>query len=110
MTSNYFKRRTVEACTCTRESSGSETQTAEMEVNWSSTEEEFLYHRKINFELGYPRTKSKRKPEKELEGSGAGGSWNSGKDLERGHGNSWEHSPLVLLRGGTLFRNKKKRN
>jgi len=79
-----------------------------MEVNLSSTEGGFLYHRKASFELGYPRPKSKRKPEKELEGSGTGGSWNSGKDLKRGHGNIWEHSPLVLLRGGHLFRNGRK--
>jgi hypothetical protein len=78
-----------------------------MEVNWSSTEEGFVYHRKVSFELGYPRPKSKRKPEKELEGS-TRGSWNSGEDLDRGHGNSWEHSPLVLLRGEPLFRNGRK--
>jgi len=58
--------------------------------------------------LEYPRTKYKWKTKKELEESGAGGSWDSGKDLERGHGNSWEHSPLVLLRGGPLFRSEGK--
>jgi hypothetical protein len=71
-----------------------------MEVNWSYTEVGFLYHRKASFELEYPRTNYKWKTKKELEENGKGGRWNRGKDLERGHGNSWEHSPLVLLRGG----------
>jgi hypothetical protein len=48
-------------------------------------------------------TRQKKKAEKELEENDVGGSWNSGKELERGQSDSWKQSLLTLLRGGLMF-------
>lgn len=103
MTWRYFKRKTEEAST--RETSDSGNQIAEMEVNWSYNEEDFLYHRKVSFELEYPRTNCKWKTKKRWRRVVQEEAGTVGKGLERGHGNSWECSPLVLLREGPLFQN-----
>jgi hypothetical protein len=51
---------------CRRESTGSANQTADMEVDWTYTEEGFLCHREKSFELEPPRTTQERKTEKEM--------------------------------------------
>lgn len=58
-----------------------------MEVNWFYTEEGFLYHRKASFELGYPRPKSKRKPEKR---AGREWYWRKLEQWERLGERSWK--------------------
>lgn len=46
--------------------SGSANQTEEMEVGCTYTEEGFLCHRRTGFELEPPRTRKKRKTQKDL--------------------------------------------
>jgi hypothetical protein len=50
-----------------------------------------------------PRTTQERKTEKEMGENNVRGSWNSGKDLEKGPGNSWQPNLLGLLHGGPVF-------
>jgi hypothetical protein len=82
-----------------KETSASANYTAEIEVDRAYIDEGSLCHTETSFKLKPPRTTQNSKTEKNLKDNDRGGSSHSGKDLDRGQGNSRKHSLLALFHG-----------